>query len=56
MEGVKRVHYEIIVEEKFYPDYLNYVAYKMGAYSDEHIAQYLNIAEKNTNDDIFTAI
>ncbi len=42
MEGVKKVHYEIIVEEKFYPDYLNYVAYKMGAYSDDHIAQYLN--------------
>ncbi len=28
--GVKEVQYEIIVEEKFFPDYLNYVAYKMG--------------------------
>ncbi len=30
MKGAKQVHYEIIVEEKFSPQYLNYVAYKMG--------------------------
>ncbi len=30
MEGVRRVHYEVIVEEKFFPEYLDYVAYKMG--------------------------
>ncbi len=30
MKGTKQVHYEIIVEEKFYPQYLDFVAYKMG--------------------------
>ena len=30
MKGAKQVHYEIIVEEKFYPQYLDFVAYKMG--------------------------
>jgi DNA-binding Lrp family transcriptional regulator len=30
MKGVKRVFYEIIVEESFIVDYLDYVAYKMG--------------------------
>jgi len=30
MKGVKRVVYEIIVEEKFYPEYLYYVAHKKG--------------------------
>ncbi len=30
MRGVRKVHYEIIVEEKFFPEYLDYVAYKMG--------------------------
>ncbi|NPA75558.1 MAG: AsnC family transcriptional regulator [Euryarchaeota archaeon] len=34
MKGVKRVQYEIIVEEKFFPDYLDYVAYKMGFRKD----------------------
>ena len=29
IDGVKKVHYEIIVEEKFYPSYLDYVRYKM---------------------------
>ncbi len=30
MKGVKNVHYEMIVQERFYPQYLDYVAYKMG--------------------------
>ena len=30
LKGAKQVHYEIIVEEKFYPGYLDFVAYKMG--------------------------
>ncbi len=30
MKGVKRVIYEIIVEERFYPEYLHYVARKKG--------------------------
>jgi hypothetical protein len=30
MKGVRRVFYEIIVEESFIVDYLDYVAYKMG--------------------------
>ena len=30
MKGVKRVFYEIIVEERFIVDYIEYVAYKMG--------------------------
>ena len=30
MRGVKRVFYEIIVEERFIVDYIEYVAYKMG--------------------------
>jgi len=30
MKGVKRVLYEIFVDEKFLPDYLDYVAYKKG--------------------------
>ncbi len=30
MNGVKRVVYEIIVEERFYPEYLYYVAHKKG--------------------------
>ena len=28
MKGVKKVHYEIIVEEQFYPDYIEFVASK----------------------------
>ncbi len=28
LKGVKKVHYEIIVEERFYPSYLDYVHYK----------------------------
>ena len=27
--GVKKVHYEIIVKERFYPDYIDYVRHKM---------------------------
>ena len=34
IEGVKKVHYEIIVEEKFYPDYIDYVRYKMERLSE----------------------
>ena len=34
MDGVKRVFYEIIVEERFYPEYLEYVARKMGFKGD----------------------
>ena len=30
MKGVKRVFYEIIVHEKFYPEYLEYVAHRLG--------------------------
>ncbi len=30
MKGVRRVHYEIIVEEKFFPNYLEYVSQKLG--------------------------
>ncbi len=30
MKGVKRVFYEIIVHEKFYPEYIEYVAHKLG--------------------------
>ncbi len=29
IEGVKKVHYEIIVEERFYPEYIDYIRYKM---------------------------
>ncbi len=29
LKGVKKVHYEIIVEERFYPQYLDYVYYKL---------------------------
>ncbi len=35
MKGVKKVHYEIIVEEKFNPEYLNYVSCKLG-FCDTH--------------------
>jgi hypothetical protein len=34
INGVKMVHYEIIVEEKFFPNYMDYVAYKMGFKGD----------------------
>ncbi len=34
INGVKKVHYEIIVEEKFFPNYMDYVAYKMGFKGD----------------------
>ena len=34
MKGVSRVQYEIIINEKFFLDYLNYVSYKMGFRED----------------------